>query len=362
MKKYRHVILGGTFDRFHKGHSLFLKTALGLGDMVTVGLTTTKLYQQKLLSSTIESYEERKKQLTDYIHGQRKGGVSVKIIPLDNIYGVSFDDTSPDAIVVTRATLKGAKQINEKRKKIGMKPLDIVLVPWVKGEYGDIISSEKIRYGDIDRNGLNYYKRMIGMRKYVMPERLRARLRQPLGDIYYGSLGQEEMVVNEIIKTIKKTNAPMVFAIGDIVTESLNVHGFTPSLSVIDRRSRREALMNQSTGKARYKKSKVYRNAAGTIEGEVIRRLKQLRNKYLSLKIPLQLVIDGEEDLIALPAIMLAPLQSFVLYGQYNLGVISVLVTEEVKKKVWSLLKEFQLPNKLRGLKEPSCERIPGGI
>jgi len=43
--------------------------------------------------------------------------------------------------------------------------------------------------------------------------------------------------------------------------------------------------------------------------------------------------VTGEEDLLALPAIVLAPLGSVVLYGQYDKGVVINEVTEELKKK-----------------------------
>jgi uncharacterized protein (UPF0218 family) len=39
---------------------------------------------------------------------------------------------------------------------------------------------------------------------------------------------------------------------------------------------------------------------------------------------------------------LLAPLNSIVLYGQSNLGVIIVQITEELKNKVEGILRQFE--------------------
>ncbi|TET75859.1 MAG: DUF359 domain-containing protein, partial [Candidatus Heimdallarchaeota archaeon] len=51
--------------------------------------------------------------------------------------------------------------------------------------------------------------------------------------------------------------------------------------------------------------------------------------------------ISGEEDLLVLPAIYETPYNSKVLYGQPNEGLVVVTVTEEIKKKVKSLIQKM---------------------
>jgi len=53
------------------------------------------------------------------------------------------------------------------------------------------------------------------------------------------------------------------------------------------------------------------------------------------------LIVKGEEDLLALPTILLTPLHSVVLYGQIDMGVIMVEVTEEKKRQVEDIIKKF---------------------
>jgi len=53
------------------------------------------------------------------------------------------------------------------------------------------------------------------------------------------------------------------------------------------------------------------------------------------------LVVDGEEDLLALPAIIHAPRGSILYYGQPNKGLACVIVTNEKKHEALALLARF---------------------
>jgi len=343
MKKYHHIILGGTFDRFHAGHELFVSTALKMGERVSIGIATESLYQHKPLKQIIEDYKIRETNVRDYISKNCLRFQNVKVISITDVYGTSLTDLSIDAICVTQATEKVALFINKKRRQIGMKALKIIIIPWVKGADGKVISSERIRYGEIDRKGKNYYKVLTNNKRWILPISLRPTLRKPLGDVFVGHYDERKSVVKKILNTIKRINPPMVFAIGDIIAGSLWEVGFIPSITVVDYKSRRKALKEISNFKFQISNFRKYRNGAGTIEASTIRHLKSLCSKYLKKNIPQSLIIEGEEDLMVLPAILVAPLSSMVLYGQYGLGVVAVKVTEEKKEEVLKLVSRFNL-------------------
>lgn len=338
---YKHIVLGGTFDRFHAGHEKFVNTALENGERITVGITTAALYRKKLLASSIEPYEVRERSVASYIGKHGTGSPEFRTIPLTDVYGNAVTDETADAIVVTEATRSGADAINGKRKELGKKPLSVIVAPFVKGEDGRVISSERIRYGDIDRKGLNYYERLVGRGNLSLPDNQRAALREPLGDVFPGSSTEKQRVVQDLLHTIEKQKPPAVFSIGDIITRSLRKEGFVPAVSVVDGKSRREALDDEKDGLMESGTLEVYPNAAGTITSQAVSRLKQLRDGYMNSNTHGILRIDGEEDLLALPAILIAPMESNVLYGQYDLGVVSVKVTEGIKQKVLRLLDGF---------------------
>ncbi len=339
---HRHIVLGGTFDRFHAGHEEFVKTALENGERITVGITTERLYRHKLLASCIEPYEVREQSAASHIRKNRKKDTEFRTIPLTDVYGTAVTDETADAIVVTEATRKGADAINGKRKELGKKPLNVIVAPLVKGEDGKVISSERIRYGDINRAGVNYYERLAGRGDLSLPENRRTALREPLGDIFPGSFAEKQSVVKELLNTIEKRKPPAIFSIGDIITRSLQKEGFVPAVSVVDGKSRREALKAEDVLLFESVSGEVYPNAAGTIASRAVLRLKQLRDGYMNDKVHGIMLVDGEEDLLALPAILIAPIGSIVAYGQYDLGVVSVTVTETVKNRVQELLDGFE--------------------
>ena len=55
----------------------------------------------------------------------------------------------------------------------------------------------------------------------------------------------------------------------------------------------------------------------------------------------IQLIINGEEDLAALPAILYAPSNATIIYGMPNKGVVIVSSTEEYKEKIRFILSEM---------------------
>ena len=56
---------------------------------------------------------------------------------------------------------------------------------------------------------------------------------------------------------------------------------------------------------------------------------------------PSQILVIGEEDLATLPAIVLAPLKSSIIYCQPDLGMVHILVTTDAKRDAWDLLSQF---------------------
>lgn len=339
-RTYRHVILGGTFDRLHIGHEKFLQTALESARRITIGITTPPLFNHKPLSHIIEPYVIREANVRNHIKKLRKAS-NIATIPLADPFGVSLSDVTPDAIAVTDATKKGADLINLERGKLGMKPLDVIAVPLVKAQDGKPISSERIRYGEINRAGVNYYKAAFGKGDLTLPANLRPALREPLGDVYPGTLEDKSTAVKKILETIRSSNPASIFAIGDIITRSLHNMGYYSSIEIVDRKSRREALFGEMAVPDDMYEDGVYPNPAGTITQIAVSRLKHALKRYLYEKKTTRLILEGEEDLIALPAILLAPLDSFVLYGQYNLGVVAVHVDEKIKARTLAFLAHF---------------------
>lgn len=56
---------------------------------------------------------------------------------------------------------------------------------------------------------------------------------------------------------------------------------------------------------------------------------------------PVMVLIDGEEDLLTIPAVIEAPVGSVVFYGQPLEGVVAVSVDEKSKSKAREVLQQM---------------------
>jgi pantetheine-phosphate adenylyltransferase len=153
-KKLKTVAVGGTFDELHKGHRILLMRAFEIGEKVLIGLSSDefagKLGRQK--SHSIASYEKRLSELKKFLK-QNDFLERAEIIPLDDAYGVTLSQGVLDALVVSRETEYMAQEINKKREKKGLEPLEIVVIEMVPAENHVPISTTRIRRGEIDREG-----------------------------------------------------------------------------------------------------------------------------------------------------------------------------------------------------------------
>jgi pantetheine-phosphate adenylyltransferase len=145
------VCVGGTFDKLHKGHKTLIKKAFELAGEkgnVFIGVTTDDFAKDK---KNVKSLNERVKNIQKYL---KKEGHHNKytIKSISDKFGPSIHGDF-DAIIVSSETIKTAKEINNKRTKIGKKPLEIVEIKPVLAEDGLHISSTRIRNNEIDENG-----------------------------------------------------------------------------------------------------------------------------------------------------------------------------------------------------------------
>ena len=151
-KMFETVAMGGTFDLFHSGHQALIVKAFEVGNHVLIGLCSEAFLKKMRKPHTIASYAQRLEELKSFL---RKNGFleMAEIIPLDDAYGVTLSDTRIDAIVVSKETEPRAREINEKRKILGMSPLPIVAVKMVLSDDHYPISSTRIWFEEIDRDG-----------------------------------------------------------------------------------------------------------------------------------------------------------------------------------------------------------------
>jgi len=151
-RRFSTVLVGGTFDEFHKGHRALIMRAFDVGERVMIGLSSDQLAREMRKNHEVAIYEHRLRVLRNFL---RKQGVldRAKIVPLDTPYGITLSTTIADALVVSRETEPAGRAINEKRGASGLRPLVLVVIDMVPAEDKIPISTTRIRRGEIDREG-----------------------------------------------------------------------------------------------------------------------------------------------------------------------------------------------------------------
>lgn len=151
-KKFNVVLVGGTFDKLHKGHRILMIKALEVGERVKIGLSSDKFAKKLVKNHKVASYQERLEDLKRFL--QRQGVLErTEIVPLENAYGVTLSKGCAEALVVSRETELRAFAITEKRRALGLPPLEVIVVDMVPAEDAVPISTTRIRKKEIDREG-----------------------------------------------------------------------------------------------------------------------------------------------------------------------------------------------------------------
>lgn len=165
-------------------------------------------------------------------------------------------------------------------------------------------------------------------RVFRLPEGLRSRLAEPLGRVYTA-----EEVGGEEFRSLA-ASASMVITVGDRVTDTLESLGRTPDVQVVDGVERRSRRIPPKVPFARLVRVK---NPAGTLTLGAIEGVR----KALGGKKPARVMVEGEEDLMAMLAVAMAPVSAVVFYGQPGVGVVAVRANALSKSRNRALLAEM---------------------
>jgi len=166
----------------------------------------------------------------------------------------------------------------------------------------------------------------------ILPEDLRKKLKKPLGTLIVGNFDETIRRFKEILAKEKPTK---LVSVGDAVSESLMKNGIFPDVFIIDNKVMRKSITPIKFNAERTVHAK---NPAGTISEEAWEKIRYALNSEIRTKV----IIDGEEDLLALPAVLFAPENSFVVYGQPHEGIVIIKVTREKRMEIKSIIDKMR--------------------
>jgi uncharacterized protein (UPF0218 family) len=162
----------------------------------------------------------------------------------------------------------------------------------------------------------------------ILPEYLRPELKHPFGELMTGE---------EALSAIK--DCSMIMSVGDVVTIGLLASGVTPTIAIYDGKTERVERTDLLERIAGMEATQVrVSNPPATITAETIRAVKEALERKGSTKI----LVDGEEDLVTLVCVALAPTGSCVIYGSPGNGVVVVKVDQRTTRIARSLISRME--------------------
>jgi len=318
------------FDRFHLGHQLMVdrlaemsdpRACVTAGELVGPGLE---------LAALIQPVDHRLKILEKYIRGNGLSDVieTGVVTKIDDLVAIDGDTTflmyeGPCCTEIETGALARRKD------QLGVSDRVEYLKP-VRANDGDKLASARIRLGEIDQKG----RRLRGTSE---PPRLlklegRAGLKTPKGDVFESNRGPPEI---HVVERIRKEAPALVIAVGDVTTHTILKEGFIPDVMIVDGITKRGAYEGEFSAQQEYQfynpAAVIYPEAWSVIDTAIHDSKKSL------------VIVDGEEDLMGFPAVLLAPIGSVVLYGQPDVGIVWIPVNGENKKLARDLLEEMPI-------------------
>ena len=332
------VVCGGTFDNFHKGHESLLRLAFSLGKKVLVGITSDAYIQNSkfihLASSgqdleLIETFAQRENAVLEFVKKEQVLD-RIELIKIDDLFGPTLsEDLLIDAIVVSDDSRKGADIINQKRREFGLSLLKVFIASSIKAEDGEIISSARIRNGEINRIGKLYVNPAWLKTDLILSEDLRQEFKESMG-----VLCQEIDLKNE-------QNSLCIISVGDETSKKFNESSIGQNISVVDFNVARKEKFS-SFSELGFKGNEnviTVNNPRGHIASDLFNAILKIFKSDFKNRIILKVV--GEEDLAVLPLILVAPLGAIICYGQPNKGLVKVIVSTTIKDRAYDLVSKL---------------------
>jgi len=169
------------------------------------------------------------------------------------------------------------------------------------------------------------------IRILILTPELRKELKAPLGLLVTGSF---EETSRKIAELVNKKKPQRLIAVGDRVSRNLIKSKIPLDVAIIDLK-----VMRRPISPIRFETENTFRasNPAGTLSEEAWIAVEKAVNSPGRSKV----IIEGEEDLLTLVAVLSAPNGSMVVYGQPKQGIVVLDVDEETKRRIRGIIERM---------------------
>jgi len=162
---------------------------------------------------------------------------------------------------------------------------------------------------------------------------LRREVKSPLGLLIPGSFEETTKVLK---KLIQKEKPVKIVSVGDVVSQNMIKAGIHPQVLVIDNKVLRERV---EPFKVEVDRTLHVKNPPGVLTEEAWVVMRAALHSSGATRV----LVDGEEDLFTMVAVLSAPKGSLVVYGQPAEGIVAVWVTEKTIGRVRNVVDAMEV-------------------
>ena len=330
-------LIGGTFDRFHKGHLHLISESLEHCEKLEIWIISDSTAKKK--DTRVLSWEERLDDLKRSLDNELLSRVSFG--KLEDSFGPAPIHEEARVIFCTEDTRKNCEDINDLRIKNELTPLQIVTLDLQYAWDGRPISSSRIREGTIDRDGNPWIPVSIRSGTIVMTPEVEGNLKDPFGKLFPGPEGNPAEAMNNALSHIENRSGPTI-AVGDVTVLTMHQLGKAPDISLIDGMTKRKEWEGASSIDQEYYDHRIdCSSPPGSLTTSLLEACEAAIHSWKKDGSSTIINVEGEEDLAPLLLHPLSPIGAVVLYGQPGKGVVVRICGEESKGRCRQLLESF---------------------
>jgi uncharacterized protein (UPF0218 family) len=151
--------------------------------------------------------------------------------------------------------------------------------------------------------------------------------------------GPLEKTIEKLKELINEENPSLIISVGDIVSLHMINSGIALNVLIVDNKTMRKPIQPIAVDADQTLHTK---NPPGAITDEAWDTIKRAVKQKGRTKV----IVDGEEDLLTVVAVLSAPKDALVVYGQPHKGIVAVKVTEETRKKMHHIVDAMEESSK----------------
>lgn len=163
---------------------------------------------------------------------------------------------------------------------------------------------------------------------YKLSEKNRKYFKVKIGLVIYDS---PPVSIRKLMRVVEDFNPPFWATVGDVVSINVYTGGLRPNLMIIDLKTQRRdfTVTRDILRETEYEKI-IVDNPPSTITMTSLKAIKHaIRQKFFTV-----IQVNGEEDMLTLPLLLLSPLRSIIVYGFPNEGLVVSIVSKYLKRRV----------------------------